>query len=175
MRAASRADGLRSAPTELGELTMALHTRDACNQDAERIRQLVFSTLAEYGLEPDPSTTDADLADIERHYQRSGGAFLVLVDDDDRVVGSAGLYPLSATECELRKMYLDPGYRSQGWGGRLLEQMIREARARGFCRIQLETASVLKAAIALYQRYGFAPIQAQHLARRCDQAWALDL
>lgn len=154
---------------------MGLHTRHACNLDAERIRQLVFSTLAEHGLEPDPSTTDADLDDIEQQYHRSGGAFLVLVDESDRILGSAGLYPLDARDCELRKMYIESGYRGQGWGGLLLERMIEEARARGFRRIHLETASKLKAAIALYQRYGFLPIQRQHLARRCDQAWVLDL
>jgi putative acetyltransferase len=154
---------------------MMLHTRSARNSDAERVRQLVFSTLAEHGLEPDPSTTDADLDDIDKQYHRSGGAFLVLVDESDQILGSAGLYPLSARECEVRKMYIDAGYRGQGWGRLLLEQMIEAARARGFRRIHLETASILKPAIALYQRYGFVPIQRQHLARRCDQAWVLDL
>jgi putative acetyltransferase len=154
---------------------MTLHTRDARNQDAEGIRRLVFSTLAEYALEPDPSTTDADLGDIEQHYTRAGGVFLVLVDSDDRILGSAGLYPLSAHECELRKMYIDATVRGHGWGRRLLEQMLREARVRGFRRVELETASVLKDAIALYQRYGFVRIQREHLARRCDQAWALEL
>ena len=154
---------------------MSLHIRDARNQDAVSIRRLVFATLAEHGLEADPATTDADLDDIQRRYRQSGGAFMVLVDDADRIVGSAGLYPLDARDCELRKMYIETAYRGQGWGGRLLERMIQEARSRGFRRIRLETASVLKAAIALYQRYGFEPIQQEHLARRCYQAWALDL
>jgi putative acetyltransferase len=154
---------------------MSLHTRNACNQDEARIRQLVSSTRAEYGVEPDAPETDEDLEDIERHYRQSGGAFLVLVDDADRIVGSAGLCPMSVRQCELRKMYIEPGYRGQGWGGRLLEQMIQEARSRGFQRMHLETAAVLKAAIALYQRYGFTPIQREHLAGRCDQAWVLDL
>jgi len=155
---------------------MMLHTRHASNSDAEQIRQLVVSARAEHGLEPpDPSTADADLDDLEGQYSRSGGAFLVLVDDSDEILGSAGLYPLEAGECELRKMYIDARYRGHGWGRRLLENMIHEARARGFRRIHLETASVLKAAIALYSRFGFVPVQRQHLARRCDQAWVLDL
>lgn len=151
------------------------YTRRACNKDAEQVRQLVLSTLAEYGLEPDPSSTDADLNDIEQHYHRAGGVFLVLVNDDDRILGSAGLYPLGTGDCELRKMYIDAACRGQGWGKRLLAQLIGEARSRGFRRIHLETASVLKAAIALYRNSGFVPIQREHLARRCDQAWVLDL
>jgi hypothetical protein len=52
-------------------LTMMLHTRNASNSDAERVRQLVFSTLAEHGFEPDRSTTDADL---ERYRQAGSWA-----------------------------------------------------------------------------------------------------
>jgi putative acetyltransferase len=152
-----------------------LHTRAAGNRDAEGIRELVFSTLREYGLEPEPSNTDADLVDIERNYQERGGAFLVLVDEGDHVWGSAGIYPLDAQECELRKMYVHATCRGLGWGRRLLDELVGEARARGFRRIRLETASVLEAAISLYRRYGFVPVCHEHLARRCDQAWALDL
>jgi putative acetyltransferase len=39
----------------------------------------------------------------------------------------------------------------------------------------LETASVLKEAVALYRRYGFQPYQAEHVASRCDQTYALEL
>ena len=35
--------------------------------------------LAEYGLAPDPDRTDADLADLEGNYLRSGGVFRVVV------------------------------------------------------------------------------------------------
>jgi putative acetyltransferase len=72
-------------------------------------------------------------------------------------------------------MYVDVSCRGQGWGRRLLEEMIREARVRGYRRMHLETASVLGAAIALYQRYGFTRVAREGLARRCDQAWVLDL
>src|SRR6185503_535987 len=98
-----------------------LHTRSARNSDADGIRELVFSTLREYGLEPDPCSTDADLADIEQNYGRRGGIFLVLVDESDQVWGSAGLYPLDAGECELRKMYVHASSRGKGWGKRLLD------------------------------------------------------
>jgi hypothetical protein len=39
----------------------------------------------------------------------------------------------------------------------------------------LETSSVLKEAIRLYTRFGFAPFQSDHLSGRCDQAYILHL
>ena len=42
-------------------------------------------------------------------------------------------------------------------------------------RIELETASVLEDAIALYGRAGFTPVARPCHARRCDQVFALDL
>ena len=72
-------------------------------------------------------------------------------------------------------MYLEPAARGQGWGQRLLELAITKARALGFHRVILETASALDAAIALYERRGFRRYQPKHLAARCDAAYYLDL
>jgi len=57
----------------------------------------------------------------------------------------------------------------------LLEDALAKARQLGFARITLETASVLKEAIRLYESYGFKPYTPDHLSRRCDQAYVLDL
>jgi len=72
-------------------------------------------------------------------------------------------------------MYLLPEARGHGLGGRMLRRAIAFARGRGFRRVELETASELKEAIALYAGAGFQPMRRAHLAARCDQAFALDL
>lgn len=139
------------------------------------MRNLVFTVLGEYGLKPDPGCTDADLDDIEQSYLARGGVFYVLEEENGSLIGSYGLYPMEPGVCELRKMYLHRACRGRGLGRRLLEDALIQARQSGFRRITLETASVLKEAIRLYERYGFRPFQAGHLSRRCDQAYALDL
>ena len=101
--------------------------------------------------------------------------FYVLEEQDGSIVGSYGLYPMEPGVCELRKMYLHRDYRGRGLGRRLLEDALARARQLGFRRITLETASVLKEAIRLYESYGFKPFKADHLSCRCDQAYALDL
>ncbi|MBP7052599.1 MAG: GNAT family N-acetyltransferase [Phycisphaerae bacterium] len=149
--------------------------RPATNADCEPVRNLVFTVLGEYGLKPDPGCTDADLDDIEQSYLSRGGVFCVLEDENNSIVGSYGLYPTEPGVCELRKMYLRRDCRGKGLGRRLLEDALANARQLGFRRVTLETASVLKEAIRLYERYGFRPCKAKHLSCRCDQACALDL
>jgi putative acetyltransferase len=154
---------------------MQLTLRDATKQDEIAIRAIVESVLREYGLQADPNQADADLADLRASYIERGGVFRVLLDERGTIVGCGGLYPLEGGEAEIRKMYFLPNARGRGYGRRLLAELIEAARARGCRRVVLETASVLKEAIALYHSFGFAPYQREHLACRCDQAMVLDI
>jgi GNAT superfamily N-acetyltransferase len=72
-------------------------------------------------------------------------------------------------------MYLGKGARGQGLGGRLLQRALAFAKGRGYERMELETASVLKEAIAMYAGAGFKPVARALHTSRCDQAFALDL
>ena len=154
---------------------MSWNIRPATNQDCTAIQQLVFGVLGEYRLNPDPDGTDADLNDVEVNYQAAGGCFDVLVDEAGLVAGCVGLFPVSRSVCELRKMYLSRSVRGQGQGRRLLEHALAQAVKYGFARVELETASVLKEAVNLYERYGFRQCEPSHLTIRCDSAFYLDL
>jgi len=149
--------------------------RSASNRDAAAIKKVVFPVLREYGLKPDPDGTDADLGDVEESYIRAGGAFEVVQGPDGRVVGTVGLWPMNRRQAELRKMYLVPALRGRGLGKRLLERMLQKARQLGFQEVWLETNSVLKEAIGLYQKYGFVPTEKDHMSPRCDQVYRLRL
>ena len=149
--------------------------RPANNADRESITRLVFDVLKEYDLKPDPATTDADLKDIESSYFERGGTFLVLEANNDSIIGAYGLYPMEKQTCELRKMYLHKTYRGQGLGKFLMEDALSRAKQLGFKKMVLETASVLKEAIALYKSYGFVEYTPDHLSSRCDQAYSLTL
>ena len=163
----------RAARIKAGFRGYVIRAADA--HDSDDVRDVVQRVLAEYGMSVDAQGVDADLQDLEAAYAARGGIFEVAVDSDGRVAGCCGIYPIDGATCELRKMYLVKETRGQGLGGRLLRRALAFARARGFRRVELETASVLKEAIALYAGAGFQPIRRAHLAARCDQAFALDL
>ena len=94
---------------------------------------------------------------------------------DGNIVACVGVYRHNSSTCELRKMYCLPAYRGRGYGQQLLDHALAEAKALKFKRVVLETASALKEAIVLYQRYGFTPYEPDHMAERCDQAFELYL
>lgn len=154
---------------------MTLSLRPARPSDRPAIERLVFGVLAEHGLSGDPAGTDRDLADIAAHYHAAGGMFDVLVDEADAVVGTVALARVSHSTCELRKMYLAASARGQGEGRRLLLHALARASELGFRRVELETASVLRAAITLYVAHGFRPFAPDHLSPRADCGYYLEL
>jgi putative acetyltransferase len=149
--------------------------REATAADGDAIRAIVRETLAEFGFPVESDGIDSDLDDVPLGYQKIGGSFRVVVDDDGNVVGCGGIYPMAPKAVELRKMYFRPSIRGKGMGRRLLDDLIAEARRRNFDRIELETASNLETAIALYQRAGFVETEGPKHSCRCDRTFALEL
>jgi len=147
--------------------------RAVTKEDQEEVRLLIFSTLAEYGLEVAPKSADADLFDLAKYYE--DGAFEVLVDASGLLMGTLGLKRLDDHRCELRRMYLTQKHRGKGYGKRMLRRAISRAKELGFSRIELETAGVLDEAISLYKSHGFEPFDHVRSASSCDQAFAMDL
>lgn len=155
--------------------TDKLVLRPATNADAPAVQALIFAILEEYGLPQDPAGVDADLFDIETHYGGPGACFDVLVTSAGKIVGSVALQRLDAARCELRKMYLSPVSRGQGWGKALLAHTLDQADALGYEYVILETASVLTEAIALYKHFGFTLLADKPQVCRCDQVFILSL
>ncbi len=149
--------------------------RPATNADIPAVTELIYTVLKEYGLQPDPEHTDADLQDLEGNYLNNKGSFEVLMDQQGEIIGSVGILRLNETDCELRKMYLAASERGRGFGKLLLELGLQRAAELGYKRVILETASVLKEAITLYQQYGFERYEGENPSSRCDQMYQLEI
>ncbi len=145
--------------------------RPASNADVEAVTRLIYTVLEEYGLQPDPDDTDADLKDLESNYTNNGGSFDVLLNSRGQIVGTVGILKLKDQECELRKMYLDSAERGKGNGKLLLEYALNRAKELGYNRVVLETATVLNEAITLYRKYGFKKFELKNPSSRCDQMY----
>ena len=57
--------------------------------------------------------------------------------------------------CEIQKMYFSPKIRGKGYGKLLFEKCIQTAKDLGYKQCYLESASQLKAAIHIYESFGF--------------------
>jgi GNAT superfamily N-acetyltransferase len=140
--------------------------RPFAEHDTAQVRQL-FITVARL-LSP-PNLRDAFEAYIERalteeidripaYYGERDGGFWVAVKGD-KVVGTFGLERASDDAMELRRMYVNPSARRQGIARQMLQLAEDECRRRNVSRLELGTAEIQQAALALYRNAGFGLVR----------------
>jgi GNAT superfamily N-acetyltransferase len=78
---------------------------------------------------------------------------------DDEVIGTVGLKKIDDDTAELKALYLHKEYRGLGWGSRLINSAIDEARTLEFKTIVLDSMSIYKDALKLYEKSGFVPTE----------------
>lgn len=145
--------------------------RDWEPRDRITAAEVIGSVLSEYGLTWEPNDADRDVVEVETFYQAVGGEFWV-IESQGNVVGTSAYYPVQRGEnaVEIRKMYLLPQFRGQGLGKFLLQQLEQTIAKQGFQQIWIETASVLKEAIQLYESSGYQPTEGVE-TKRCDRVY----
>jgi putative acetyltransferase len=143
--------------------------------DRPLVATLIETVLAEYGLAWDATGADQDVIEVERFYLETGGAFWV-IELNGQLVGTGGYYPIERGHqaVEIRKMYLLAIARGKGLGRFFLGHLEAEIAAQGFKQVWVETATVLKEAVQLYERSGYQPATGVETPR-CDRIYSKDL
>ncbi len=143
--------------------------------DREAAAAVIRDTLAEYGLAWEPEGADRDVLEVEASYIDIGGEFWV-VELQSEIVGTAAYYPVGRGKkaMEIRKMYLLPTARGKGLGRYLLQELESAISLRGFQAIWIETASVLKEAVQLYESSGYQSATGVETVR-CDRVYVKSL
>lgn len=132
---------------------------------------VIRQVLQEYGLPWQPEEADRDVIEIETAYLAIGGEFWV-VEDRGKIVGTAAYYPIERgnQSVEIRKMYLVAEVRGKGLGKYLLQQLEKVIAHKGYQEIWIETASVLKEAVQLYENHGYQSTTGVE-TKRCDRVY----
>ena len=134
---------------------------------------LIKTVLAEYGLGWEAHGADIDVLEVENYYKN--GEFWV-IELNGVVVGTAAYYPIDRSEnaVEIRKMYLRSDVRGQGLGRFLLNALEAAIVQKGFAEVWIETASILKEAVILYERSGYEAAMGVETLR-CDRVYVKKL
>ncbi|HEY5911848.1 MAG TPA: GNAT family N-acetyltransferase [Verrucomicrobiae bacterium] len=69
--------------------------------------------------------------------------------------GCVALRPLGDDVCEMKRLFVRPGFRGRGVGKLLAERIVDEGRAIGYRTMKLDTLPSMQAAIRLYETAGF--------------------
>lgn len=147
--------------------------------DRQAAAAVISTALAEYGLGWEPDGADRDVLAVEEYYLARGGEFWVIEQQGD-IVGTSAYYPCielagvsnprGEKAVEIRKMYLSLQVRGQGLGKYLLAALERSILTYGYQEIWIETASVLTAAVKLYEANGYQPATGVETPR-CDRVY----
>ncbi|MEO1006765.1 MAG: GNAT family N-acetyltransferase [Cyanobacteria bacterium J06638_38] len=149
--------------------------RDWREEDREAAAAVIKTVLEEYGLPWQPETADRDVVKVESAYLDIGGEFWV-IEQQGAIIGTAAYQPISRghNAVEIRKMYLLPQVRGQGLGKYLLAQLEKAIAIKDYQEIWVETASILKEAVKLYEFNGYQPADGVE-TERCDLVYLKQL
>ena len=147
--------------------------RDWQSSLREAAANVIKTVLIEYGLPWQPDEADIDVLEVEQYYQQTGGEFWVVEEiHSQQIIGTGAYYPITRGNkaVEIRKMYLLSKHRGKGLGQYLLEELEKTITAKQYQEIWIETASILKEAVRLYERNGYLPAEGVETAR-CDRVY----
>jgi len=124
-------------------------------------RAIVEALFREYvaSLAEDISfqNVDDELSSLPGKYARPTG--VVLIARDGKEAAGAVAYRMAEPGvCEMKRLYVRPAFRGRDIGRELANELIDDARERGYRTMLLDTLASMAAARALYRDLGFVPV-----------------
>jgi putative acetyltransferase len=125
--------------------------------DVAEVRALFLEYAASLGVDLGYQGFHEEVASLPGVYALPRGC-LLLARRDARSLACAGVRPIDADVCEIKRLYVRPEERGLGAGRALTLATIAFARSVGFTAMRLDTLPTMRSAQALYRDLGFREI-----------------
>ncbi|KAB8153710.1 GNAT family N-acetyltransferase [Kordia sp. TARA_039_SRF] len=127
-------------------------------QDNAIMAACIRSVIPEFDM-PKVGTAyeDPETDAMYEAYQGEREVYYV-IEEDGEVLGGAGIKQLRDNHdnvCELQKMYFFSKTRGKGYGKKLFAKCLEAAKAFGYTQCYIESSPKFKAAIHIYEDFGF--------------------
>ena len=119
---------------------------------ADLFREFVFRIGREEGIDVGYQDFAGEMATFPSRYE-----LLLLARVDGAPAAALALTRLSASECEMKRLYCRDAFRGLQLGQALVARLIEDARGRGYRVMRLDTHASMGPAIRLYESFGFLP------------------
>ncbi|OIQ16331.1 GNAT family N-acetyltransferase [Lacinutrix sp. MedPE-SW] len=137
--------------------------REIEQQDNAALESVIRACFPEFDIPLEGTAfADPETKKMFESYQNSNDVYYV-IDRDGEILGGAGVKPLEGFEdrvCEIQKMYFSPKVRGKGLGKKLFKKCLEAAKTLGYKQCYIESAPQLKAAIHIYEYFGFKHLNA---------------
>ncbi len=103
---------------------------------------------------------DREIADLKQYYQNGA----VLIGYEEGIpVSTIAIKQIDQDQCEAKRLYIKPAYRTKGYARIMLHAMLEKSRELGYREVRFTTKpSVMKIGYELYRRMGFEEIKLEN-------------
>ena len=120
------------------------------DQYTEKVISFLRCCLPESGRKLDLDQKHKSYLDVQHCFD----AFWIILDGEE-IIGTAALKRMDECRCELKSLYLYERFQGRGLGRKLLETVIEEAVCSDYREMYLDTLSISRRALSLYEKVGF--------------------
>ena len=127
-------------------------------ENTDDLKVIISEYIESLGIDISFQQFDKEANDLGSLYSKSsGGAFLVVMDEK-KIIGCVGLKRIDVESCEMKRLYVKPGFRKKGLGKLLAEGIIQKGKEMKYLKMKLDVLQKSKEAIKLYEELGFYKI-----------------
>ena len=133
--------------------------REFTAKDSEQFKALNIEWLKKY-FEVEP--IDERVLSNPRSEILDSGGFIFMAEIKDEVIGTFAFIKKGNQIFEFSKMAIDPKFRNKGYGNVMMQFAISLAKKYRWNKIILNSNTILKNSIHLYNKFGFKEIKIEN-------------